>query len=79
MTIVLLDEQLSGYVGYCRSLSSSETCEYLAKLVEVQFKTFAESGLASGASDLEVWQYCQTHRCYLLTDNRNADGDDIAR
>jgi hypothetical protein len=39
-------------------------------------RRFENIGLAATASDLDIWQRCQTERLVLITDNRNADSPD---
>jgi hypothetical protein len=36
---------------------------------------FDEIGLSPSASDLEVWNVCQTKQLILITDNRNLDSE----
>lgn len=43
--------------------------------VRALFK-FQDIGLPQDATDRAVWQACQEHSLLLLTDNRNADGED---
>jgi hypothetical protein len=59
---ILLDEQLTGYVGYFRSLAESDAWKAIAQL------------LAAGTADHDLWRYCQAQSIYLLTDNRNQEG-----
>jgi hypothetical protein len=42
----------------------------------VSVYTFADVGLAAGASDTMVWQLCQNEEYVLLTANRNEAGAD---
>lgn len=76
MFTILLDEQLTGYVGYFRTLAESDAWKALTQLLGVRFTNFPEIGLAAGTVDRDVWHYCQTQRIYLLTDNRNRRGAD---
>jgi hypothetical protein len=73
---ILLDEQLTGYVDYLRSLAESGDWKPIARLLDARFIDFLEVGLGSGTSDRDVWQFCQSHSLYLLTDNRNRSGAD---
>jgi hypothetical protein len=73
---ILLDEQLTGYAGYFQSLAESDTWRSIARLLDVRFVSFPDSGLATGSSDCDVWQSCQDRGFYLLTDNRNRRGAD---
>lgn len=76
MFTILLDEQLTGYLRYIRSLAESEGWEAFARQLGVRFTNFPEVGLANGTPDRDVWIFCQSHGYYLLTDNRNAKGND---
>jgi hypothetical protein len=73
---VLLDEQLTGYVGYFRALAASDTWTAISDLLDVRFANFPEMGLAAGTVDRDLWHYCQAQGIYLLTDNRNQQGTD---
>ncbi|HEY1379955.1 MAG TPA: hypothetical protein VGF55_24345 [Gemmataceae bacterium] len=76
MFTILLDEQLTGYVGYIRSLAESDAWQPVAHLLGVRFLNFPAAGLAAGISDRDAWHFCQARRFYLLTDNRNRRGAD---
>jgi hypothetical protein len=70
---VLLDENIEGYADYLsRHLFSPEWNEISSSL-EVNIATFDQVGLAKGTPDEQIWQFCQDHQFYLLTDNRNDD------
>jgi len=73
---ILLDEQLTGYVGYFRALAESDAWKATAQLLNVRFAHFPELGLTAGTADRDLWHYCQAQRIYLLTDNRNQQGTD---
>jgi hypothetical protein len=73
---ILLDEQMTGYDGYLRSIAESDAWQSVTQLLGVRFLTFPEVRLTAGALDRHVWQFCQSERFYLLTDNRNRDGAD---
>jgi hypothetical protein len=73
---ILLDEQLTGYVRYIRSLAESDAWTAIAQLLDVRFTNFPEAGLAAGTPDRDLWNYCQAQGFYLLTDNRNRQGTD---
>jgi hypothetical protein len=73
---ILLDEQLTGFLGYFRALATSEDWNSLAELLGVRIVDFNDVGLATGTSDRDLWLFCQSRRLYLLTDNRNAGGSD---
>lgn len=46
------------------------------ELVPLRLVRFVDVGLAWDSSDRAVWRFAQEHRMYLLTDNRNMQGDD---
>jgi hypothetical protein len=73
---ILLDEQLTGYVGYFRSLAESDAWTAIAELLGVRFTNFPEISLAAGTVDRDLWYFCQAQGMYLLTDNRNQQGAD---
>jgi hypothetical protein len=73
---ILLDENLTGFVAYLRGIAQSETWREFADYLSLQFINLPGAGLKTGISDLDLWNYCQTHGCYLLTENRNEDGRD---
>jgi hypothetical protein len=73
---ILLDEQLTGYVGYFRTLAESDAWKAITQLLDVRFTNFPEVGLAAGTADRDLWHDCQARDIYLLTDNRNQQGAD---
>ena len=54
MFTILLDEQLTGYVGYFRTLAESDAWKVIAQLLDVRFTNFPEMGLAVGTVDLDL-------------------------
>jgi hypothetical protein len=73
---ILLDENVEGYHDYLSRLLFSPVWGELSSVLDVQVRSFAESGLAKGTPDEHVWEFCQRQRFYLITDNRNQDKAD---
>jgi hypothetical protein len=48
-----------------------ERHQFLARGASIAI--FEQVGLAKGTPDEQLWQFCQDHQLYLLTDNRNDD------
>ncbi|MCG8349920.1 MAG: hypothetical protein MI924_19315 [Chloroflexales bacterium] len=46
------------------------------ELVPLRLVRFAEIGLPADSTDRTVWRFAQAQQMYLLTDNRNMEGDD---
>jgi hypothetical protein len=55
--------------------TSAEWLE-LWEMVNCQVHTFRGLGLLANTSDSELWQLCQECQFFLVTGNRNADGED---
>src|SRR5262249_11197049 len=70
---ILLDENIEGYADYLSGHLFSAAWNDISSALGVSLATFAEVGLAKGTSDEQIWQFCQDHELYLLTDNRNDD------
>ena len=46
------------------------------ELLPIRFVNFEEVGLLADSSDRAVWQVAQNNRMFILTANRNMEGDD---
>jgi hypothetical protein len=44
--------------------------------LDVPILTFADLGLSSDVDDIALWRTCQRERVVLITNNRNAFGDE---
>ena len=76
LATILLDENLEGYASYLSRCLFGDAWSELSLSLDLQLITFAEAGLAKGATDETIWELCQKERLYLLTDNRNEDDID---
>src|SRR5262245_12654589 len=54
----------------------SETWREFSAHLTIRFLRFEDVGLDRNAKDNAVWQFCQQHRHYLLTANRNLESED---
>jgi len=69
MAILLSDyncERQARFIGF--SLQRQGYAEWL----EIELRLFRDVGLQANMDDKTVWEFCQTHHYYLLTDNRSA-------
>jgi hypothetical protein len=73
---ILLDENIDGYAEYLSRFLFSQTWTGISSLLDVHLVSFDEVGLVRGAPDEQVWEFCQQHHYYLLTDNRNQSKPD---
>lgn len=46
------------------------------ELIPLRLVRFTDVGLPYTSSDREVWRFAQANQMYLLTDNRNMEGED---
>jgi hypothetical protein len=73
---LLADVNILGHVarlvGLMQSLYWRELWDYL----DIRLRSFQDVGLSPADTDREVWQVCQQHGLFLLTNNRNDDGPD---
>src|SRR5215216_1533014 len=44
--------------------------------VSIRLVYFTDAGLRNDSSDRIVWRFAQAHQMYVLTDNRNMEGND---
>lgn len=76
MPTILIDANIEGHgVVVERRLNSADWREFTTSM-GVSFITFASIGLDHDSPDDIVWRICQVGQYYLLTGNRNAEGDD---
>ena len=76
MLRVLLDENIEGYADYLSRHLFSPTWNDISSSLGVNIATFEQVGLGKGTPDEQIWQFCQHHQLFLLTDNRNDDKPD---
>jgi hypothetical protein len=70
---LLLDENIDGYAEYLSRFLFSSAWSDISSLLGVRIVTFEDVGLAKGIPDEQLWEFCQSQRIYLITDNRNED------
>jgi hypothetical protein len=73
VTTVLVDRDVEGQAALLWAMLASEGW---LDLVPMRFVTLIEVGLAVDSPDRVVWQFAQAHTMLLLTNNRNAKGED---
>src|SRR5262245_60246749 len=70
---ILADVHIQGPVeGLVREMQSEVWVEFWMDLGLALFR-FEDIGLAPTATDLEIWQRCQSEQLILITNNRNQD------
>ena len=73
MITILADHNIEGHALLLwGTLSAAGWLDILS----IHLVRFAEVGLPNDSSDRVVWRFAQGHQMYVLTDNRNMDGDD---
>lgn len=73
MTTILVDCNME---GQARLLWSTIADEGWLELAPLRLVTFADVGLPANSPDRVVWRLTQARRLLLLTNNRNARGED---
>ena len=76
MPTILLDENIDGYAEYLARFLFAPEHRDISTLLDVRIVTFDEVGLTKGIGDEQVWEFCQQHLFFLVTDNRNQDKPD---
>lgn len=76
MIKLLADVNVKGQVARLAALMQSDYWQDFWGDLDVRLLTFPEVGLDATATDAEVWKCCQQQQLYLLTNNRNDDGED---
>jgi hypothetical protein len=54
----------------------AETWAEFWRALGLVLRRFEDVGLSASATDLDVWNVCQTEHLILITDNRNLDSED---
>ena len=70
---ILADANARGHVEYLVALMQAGPWAEFWQDLGLVLWNFDEAGLATTASDLEIWRYCQSEQLVLVTDNRNQD------
>jgi hypothetical protein len=73
---ILADYNIIGQVAYLAQIMQSETWVEFWQALRLVLRQFVDVGLATDATDLEIWQQCQAQQLLLLTNNRNEDSAD---
>jgi len=76
VTGLLADANIQGQVEYpVQRMQAAAWTEFWQALGLVH-RRFEDVGLSASATDLEIWNVCQTEQLILITDNRNLDSED---
>ncbi len=73
VTGILADVNVVGQVAYLVQLVQAEAWADFWKQLGLVLRRFDDLGLATTATDAEIWLRCQTEGLILITDNRNED------
>lgn len=73
---ILPDVHLSGLVEDLVHHMKAEPWAEFWNHLRLTLLTFEDVGLSPNATDLEIWQRCQSQRLIFITNNRNEDSPD---
>lgn len=73
MITVLIDHNIEGQAHMLWEMLDESGWTEIA---EIEFVFFVDVGLRDSSTDREVWRFAQAGNMFLLTANRNNDGDD---
>ena len=73
MTTVLVDHNMEGQASILWGVLAADNW---LDLVALDLVTMSQVGLSRESSDRAVWRFVQEHGMLLLTNNRNATGED---
>jgi hypothetical protein len=73
---VLIDANLDGHSELLDTRLRSEKWHEFRDQLEIRFAHFADVGLDRDSKDDLIWRVCQERGMYLLTANRNMEGED---
>jgi hypothetical protein len=76
VTALLADVNIEGHVARLLGLMQTDYWRDLWEHLEIRLVHFRDVGLLPTDTDARVWEVCQQHQLYLLTNNRNDDGPD---
>ncbi len=74
MAGLLADVNVQGHLPYLVRLLQAMGLTEVFESLNLRFVTFRDLGLDRGMDDRPLWNYCQSERWVLFTDNRNDDG-----
>ena len=69
---ILVDQDLLGFDVFLEQGLKETGWD---QLIQFQFKRLRDFGLPPNLPDQEVWQFVQTHRLLLITNNRNSEDE----
>lgn len=73
MTQLLVDVNIEGHAKRLMARMKADYWREFWDHLKITLLRFRDIGLSHDAADSEVFQFCQLHAFYLLTDNRNED------
>ena len=73
---ILADANCEGHFQVLLRVLHDEERRELWHYLNLAVLNFEDLGLASDASDRNLWEQCQQHEVILITANRNAEGPD---
>jgi hypothetical protein len=73
---LVADANIQGQVEYLVPAMEAEEWADFWQVLGLRLDRFEDVGLTTAATDLEVWNVCQTQELILITDNRNLDSED---
>jgi len=76
MPQIMADHNMRGQLKAIVQFLRSEEWQKFWEEASIVVRTFADLGLEREASDLAVWQACQSQQVVLFTGNRNKQGPD---
>lgn len=76
MITLLVDANLDGQADLLDMRLRTDAWRDLRDYLDIQFVHFESVGLDRTATDAVVWRLCQERSFYLLTANRNSEGED---
>jgi hypothetical protein len=73
---LLTDVNAEGHVEAIVRICESDDWNAYWTALDVRVYSFAAMALLEEATDLDVWEFCQSHDLLLVTANRNEQGED---
>jgi hypothetical protein len=74
--VILIDANIEGHGLHIWMRMQTAPWREMTAALDVTFRTFRQVGLDPATPDAVIWRFCQAHRHYLLTSNRNEDSED---
>jgi hypothetical protein len=73
---LMADANIQGQVEYLVERMKADAWAGFWQGLGLVLYRFENFGLSASATDLEIWNVCQTEQLLLITDNRNLDSED---